>query len=193
MPKSFRVVLALVLMMSVPIFAACSAKRVVQSEPGITPAEEEAERRLAAEREAREAMEERRLREERLRAEARTRKAREEVAERERFLNVNIHFEYDKSRLIPEAKEILRRKARWLKAHPNASVIIEGHCDERGTNAYNMALGDRRATAAKSYLVDLGIASRRMATISYGEERPLDLRHNEGAWAKNRRAQFVLR
>ena len=77
-------------------------------------------------------------------------------------------------------------------AHPDVSVIIEGHCDERGTSEYNMALGDRRAQSAKSYLVDLGIGSRRLMTISYGEERPLDPSHNERAWAKNRRDQFVI-
>ena len=77
-------------------------------------------------------------------------------------------------------------------ANTNVSVIIEGHCDERGTNEYNMALGDRRASSAKSFLVDLGVESRRLTTISYGEEKPIDPAHNEAAWAKNRRAHFVI-
>jgi peptidoglycan-associated lipoprotein len=103
-----------------------------------------------------------------------------------------IHFEFDKSRLLPEGKAVLRLKAQWLTAHPNVLVVIEGHCDERGTNEYNMALGDRRAQSAKTYLVDLGIAADRLTCISYGEERPLDPGHNEAAWAKNRRDQLVI-
>ena len=171
------------------MFAASCAKKPVVSEPAVTPApEEEVEaKRLTAEEKAR-ALEAERMREERLREQARERK---ELAERERFLNEDIHFEFDRSRLPPEAKKILRRKAKWLRAHHDVSVIVEGHCDERGTNEYNMALGDRRARKAKSFLVDLGIARERLTTISYGEERPLDPRHNEESWAKNRRAHFV--
>lgn len=104
----------------------------------------------------------------------------------------DIYFAFDKSTLSPMAQENLRRKAEWLRANPAATVTIEGHCDERGTNEYNLALGDRRAESAKSFLTDLGIDAKRMATISYGEERPVDPRHNEEAWAKNRRAHFVV-
>ena len=149
-------------------------------------------KRIAAAQESRaaqKALEEQRLREERLREEA---KARRERAELERFLNEHIHFELDKSRLLPEAKEILRRKAKWLTAHPDVPVIIAGHCDERGTNEHNMALGDRRARSAQSYLVYLGIAPEQLGAVSYGLERPVDLSHNEKAWAENRRAQFVI-
>ncbi|MBW1675685.1 MAG: OmpA family protein [Deltaproteobacteria bacterium] len=135
------------------------------------------------------ALEEERLREERLREDA---EARRERAERERFLNEHIHFELDKSRLLPEAKEILGHKAGWLTAHPRVSVIIAGHCDERGTHEGNMTLGGRRARSAKSYLVYLGIAPERLTTVSYGWEMPLDPGHNEEAWAKNRRAEFVI-
>ena len=120
-------------------------------------------------------------------------KTRSECAERGRFLNEHIHFELDKSRLLPEANEILGRKAIWLKAHTKVSVIIAGHCDERGTYESNMVLGDRRAQSAKSYLVDLGIEPERLTTVSYGRARPLDPGHNEKAWAKNRRAQFVIK
>ncbi len=181
--------LALLLVIPGLMFAASCAKKPVVSEPAVTPAvEEEAEaKRLAAEEEARAA--ERALEEQRLREQARER---EEMAERERFLNENIRFEFDRSRLLAEAKKILRRKARWLRAHPDVSVVVEGHCDERGTNEYNMALGDRRARSVKSFLVDMGIARGRLTTISYGEEKPLDPRHNEEAWAKNRRAHFVI-
>lgn len=104
----------------------------------------------------------------------------------------DIYFAYDRSFLSPMAQENLRRKAEWLRANPNATVTIEGHCDERGTNEYNLALGDRRAESAKSFLVDLGISAKRLATISYGEERPVDPRSMEEAWSKNRRAHFVV-
>ena len=114
------------------------------------------------------------------------------MAARNRFLNENIHFEFDRSNLLPEAQEILRSKAQWLRDNPDVLAIIEGHCDERGTNEYNLALGDRRANSAKAYLVDLGIGGARLTCISYGEERPLDYGHDEGAWAKNRRAQFTM-
>lgn len=196
MTRRSWVILALLLLIPGFMLAASCAKKQVVSEPGVTPAEESAEaRRLAAEREAQErqkALEEQRLREQRLAEEAKARMQRETTAARERFVNELIHFEFDKSKLLPEAKAILRLKAQWLRAHPDVLVVIEGHCDERGTNEYNMALGDRRAQSAKAYLVDLGIAADHLTCISYGEERPLDPGHNEAAWAKNRRDQFVI-
>jgi peptidoglycan-associated lipoprotein len=87
---------------------------------------------------------------------------------------------------------VLKEKAAWLQDRPEVDVLIEGHCDERGTNEYNLALGERRAQSAKVFLVNMGIASSRLTTVSYGEERPLDPGHDEAAWAKNRRAQFVI-
>ena len=193
MRKRFWVCLALLLLIPGFMFATSCAKKQVVSEPAVTAEEEDAEaRRLAAERERQEALEKQRLREEGLAEEAKARMQREARAARESFMNELIHFEFDKSRLLPEAKAILRVKAEWLKANPEARAIIEGHCDERGTNEYNLALGDRRAQSAKTYLVDLGIAPERLTCISYGEERPLDPGHNEAAWAKNRRDQFVL-
>jgi len=86
----------------------------------------------------------------------------------------DIYFEFDKSTLTPAAQDSLLRKAEWLRENPDASVTIEGHCDNRGTNEYNLALGDRRAESAKAFLVDLGIDGSRLTTISYGEERPVD-------------------
>jgi peptidoglycan-associated lipoprotein len=193
MRKRFWVCLALLLLIPGFMFATSCAKKQVVSEPAVTAEEEDAEaRRLAAERERQEALEKQRLREEGLAEEAKARIQREARAARESFLNELIHFEFDKSRLLPEAKAILRVKAEWLKANPEAQAIIEGHCDERGTNEYNLALGDRRAQSAKTYLVDLGIAAERLTCISYGEERPLDPGHDEAAWAKNRRDQFVI-
>ena len=104
----------------------------------------------------------------------------------------DIYFDFDKSTLTPAAQDNLLQKAQWLRENPDATVTIEGNCDDRGTSEYNLALGDRRAEAAKAFLVDLGIDPMRMTTISYGEERPVDPRQNEEAWAKNRRDHFVV-
>jgi len=114
------------------------------------------------------------------------------IAARNLFMNEDIYFDFDKSDLKPEAQKILKGKAKWLRNNSGESVIIEGHCDERGTSEYNLALGDRRAQSAKNFLVDLGIVESRLTTISYGEERPADSRPNETAWSKNRRNHFVL-
>ena len=104
----------------------------------------------------------------------------------------NIYFEFDKSTLTPMAQDTLMRHAAWLRENAGVTVTIEGHCDERGTNEYNLALGDRRADSAKAFLVDLGISSSRLTTISYGEERPLCMQQNEECWGKNRRGHFVI-
>ena len=104
----------------------------------------------------------------------------------------NIYFEFDKSTLTPMAQDTLMRHAAWLRENPNAAVTIEGHADERGTNEYNLALGDRRADSAKAFLVDLGVSASRLTTISYGEERPLCGQQDEECWAKNRRGHFVV-
>ena len=108
------------------------------------------------------------------------------------IMQEDIYYDFDKSTLKPAAQDNLMKKAAWLRANPNATVTIEGHCDERGTNEYNLALGDRRADSAKAFLVDLGIAASRLTTVSYGEERPVCTQHTEECWAKNRRAHFVL-
>ncbi len=104
-----------------------------------------------------------------------------------------IHFDFDDYSLKEEAKTILTKHAQWLKEHPTVRLVIEGHCDERGTSEYNMALGQKRAESAKKYLVELGIDSGRIETVSFGEEVPLDPGHTEEAWAKNRRAEFVVK
>jgi len=104
----------------------------------------------------------------------------------------DVYFEFDKSRLTPETREALKRHADWLKAHPTVKITIEGHCDERGTQQYNMALGMRRAYSVKNYLVSLGIEPTRMYATSYGEERPKVQGHDEWAWSQNRRAHFVI-
>jgi peptidoglycan-associated lipoprotein len=103
-----------------------------------------------------------------------------------------IYFDFDRSDLRPDAREILKINAGWLRANPSARVEIEGHCDERGTTEYNVALGAKRAQAAKDYLVTLGVAADRLSTISYGKELPVCKDHNEECWQKNRRDRFVL-
>ncbi len=101
-------------------------------------------------------------------------------------------FDYDKADLRADARDVLTANANWLRKHPTVAFTIEGHCDERGTAQYNLALGDRRANAAKEYLVSLGIEAGRIKTVSYGKERPFATAHDEDAWAKNRRAHFVV-
>jgi peptidoglycan-associated lipoprotein len=103
-----------------------------------------------------------------------------------------VNFAFDSAELDDLAKEILVNNAKWLKDHPELKVQIEGHCDERGTEEYNLALGERRAKAVRDYLVSLGISPSRISIISYGESMPLDPGHNESAWAKNRRAHFAI-
>ncbi|KPL11363.1 hypothetical protein AMJ85_03770 [candidate division BRC1 bacterium SM23_51] len=101
-----------------------------------------------------------------------------------------VYFDYDSSVLREDARRILDRNIDWLKLHPDVRVQIEGHCDERGTEEYNLHLGDRRANSVKRYLANGGIDPSRLFTISYGEERPVDPGHDESAWSKNRRGQF---
>ncbi len=103
-----------------------------------------------------------------------------------------IHFDFDKSFIKEEAKPILEAKAIYLNNHKNVKIQIEGHCDERGSNQYNLALGERRAHSTKEYLIYLGVNESQLSTISYGEERPVDPRSNRVAWAKNRRSEFVV-
>jgi peptidoglycan-associated lipoprotein len=104
-----------------------------------------------------------------------------------------IYFDFDKSVIRPGDAKILDASAAWLKQNSNQLLLIEGHCDERGTNEYNLALGDRRAKAAMNYLVAQGISADRMTIVSYGEERPVCSEHTEACWAKNRRDQFMVK
>ena len=104
-----------------------------------------------------------------------------------------VHFDYDKYDLTADAIRILGQNAARIKEHSDFKVRIEGHCDERGTLEYNLALGEKRARATRDYLVSLGVPSRRLSIVSYGKERPLDSRHNQTAWAMNRRGDFMFR
>jgi len=104
----------------------------------------------------------------------------------------NVYFDFDKSNLRDEAREALTGNARWLRQHPEFLLTIAGHCDERGTNEYNLALGERRANTAKDYLTSLGVEASRLQTISYGEERPVCTQSDEACWQRNRRAHMLI-
>jgi peptidoglycan-associated lipoprotein len=180
----------------------CPKKKVAVSRDLPSVQAEEAAR-LEREREAREAKERElaRLREEELKkpAEGELEKTlvtkKEPGIEGEVFeskLLKDIHFDFDKYDVRPVDEGILKENAAFLKNNPKMKIQIEGHCDERGTVEYNLALGERRASNTKKYLVFLGIPSDRISTISYGKERPFDKGHHEEAWARNRRAHIVV-
>ncbi len=205
--KSF-IVFALVLCVGL-LVTACAKKRVAINRDRSSVQRSEEASRLEAERAAREAREAQELKEKELARikEEEAKKAAEGafekslVAKKERGIEgevfetkmlKDIHFDFDRYEVRREDEEILKEDAAWLKKNPRMKVQVEGHCDERGTVEYNLALGERRASYAKQYLVSLGIASDRISTISYGKERPLDTGHNEEAWAKNRRVHFVV-
>jgi peptidoglycan-associated lipoprotein len=148
---------------------------------------------LAVQKDQEQALRERQLKEEQLaraRQKAEEKKAMEQVV---KTISANkIYFDFDSFELKPEARAILQQKAELLKKYKNLRLVIEGHCDERGTEEYNLALGERRARAAYEFLILLGVESNRLQIVSYGEEFPADPGHNETAWAKNRRDEFKV-
>jgi peptidoglycan-associated lipoprotein len=168
------------------IMIGCPQKTVVKEEPSVKKeeaAKTEAERAKEAEAQGKEKFEKSLVAE-------KTPGIEGEVFESS--LLKDIHFDFDRYDIRPGDADILKENAALLKKYPNVKIQIEGHCDERGTVEYNLALGERRATSAKNYLVSLGVAPARISTISYGEEKPIDPRHNEEAWAKNRRAHTLV-
>jgi len=165
---------------------AVSAEEKAAADRAATKAEADAKAR--ADQEARLAAEQRAKEE----AEARVAPQAEAAAVKEEMTFKDVLFEYDKFSLKPESRDILKQLAEWLTNNRNNSVLIEGNCDERGTTEYNLALGERRAKEAMKYLVELGVDGKRIKTISYGKERPLDPGNTEEAWAKNRRDHFVV-
>lgn len=191
MRKKLWIILALAFIIPGLLFTASCAKKAVVDDAALTKQAEDdsaMKAREAAEKAKQEEMaKQQAIEEERVKEEARLKQEAMDM-----FVNDNIHFEFDNSTLTPEAQLILKKKAEWLQNNPEAMSTIEGHCDDRGTNEYNLALGDRRATSAKNFLVDLGISESRLTTISYGEERPADPGKNEEAWAKNRRCHFAI-
>jgi peptidoglycan-associated lipoprotein len=191
MRKKLWIILALAFIIPGLLFTASCGKKVVKDDAALAQqAEDEAAMKAkeAAEKARQEELaQQRAIEEERLKEKARLKQEAMDM-----FLNDDIHFEFDNSTLTPEAQLILKKKAEWLQNNLEAMSTIEGHCDDRGTNEYNLALGDRRATSAKNFLVDLGVSESRLTTISYGEERPADPGQNEDAWAKNRRCRFTI-
>ena len=179
----------------------CSKKTVTKSEDPLAKeklaaaakaeaeAREIAERRLAEEREA---QQKGTVRELALKRDAEAAAAAAAAAEKSREGVKDIYFGYDTAAIEPEAREVLKKLADLLAGMGNYRLVIEGHCDERGTAEYNLALGQRRADAAMKYLVDLGVDRGSITTVSYGKERPVDTGQNEEAWARNRRAHFLV-
>lgn len=153
-----------------------------------TQADDDAARKAAEEAAARE----RALREEEARKRAEQERLARERAEKLAALFADVNFDFDKYNIKPEYRDRLGAQAAWLKSNAADKLLVEGHCDERGTAEYNLALGERRAASVMKYLIDLGIDKGRIKTVSYGKERPLDPGQNETAWAKNRRAHFEL-
>lgn len=183
MMKKMMIVLVVVCFAGVSMLMASCAKKQVKVEeaaPAVAPAPPEKPPVAKGGEEERQA---------RLRELEAAQKLRAEIMA---FESQHIYFDFDKSELKPEARAILEKKASWLRGNGAYKVRIEGHCDERGTNEYNLALGERRANSALKYLNALGVSAERISTISYGEERPADPGHNQAAWAKNRRDEFKL-
>ena len=180
MHRKIWICLALILMVpGLLLSVSCSKKTAADSDTAMKTAPPQTDADAEAQKRA--------MEEARLAAEQRTREQ-----ARNQFLREHVYFDFDSATLSPVAQDVLRRKAEFLRDNPTVAVTVEGHCDERGTNEYNLALGERRAESVRSYMVDLGVASNRMTAISYGEERPVDTGHTEEAWAKNRRAQFGI-
>jgi peptidoglycan-associated lipoprotein len=173
-----KMLLCLFLVLSMCFFIGCAKKQIVKKSPITSPEQEKVEQQKPEEVEPALSDEEPSLRG----------KEYKKVPQLE-----TIYFDYDDAALKPEARTSLSKNAKWLKENPSVEVIVEGHCDERGTTDYNMALGDRRAKSVRSYLMKLGVKGNHIATISYGEEKPVDLGHNENAWSKNRRAEILGR
>lgn len=183
---------AIMLAMLLALGVSCAKKQVTMetqemaADESQQSAEDEAARREA---------EEARLREQRAR-EARQRQdasSMSEAARKAAFEDEDIHFDFDKYVLTPQSMMILDDKAAYLREHPRVRVLVEGHADDRGSNEYNLALGDRRANSAKNYLVKSGVAASRITSISYGEEQPLCMQQSESCWYRNRRGHFGAR
>jgi len=178
MRKNVWLAIALVMILPAMLFTVSCSKKVMQTEPVSTtqPDVQKASDDQSG-----------RLQEDRLRAEAAAREA-----ARTAFVNENIHFAFDSFVLSDQAQRILNSKADYLNTNSGVTVTVEGHCDDRGTETYNIALGERRAESVKKFLVDLGVSANQLNTVSYGEERPIAMGQDEVSWAKNRRAQFVI-
>lgn len=187
--------LVMVILVAGLFFTVSCAKKTVVSDATTIQDQSAVDEAAAAEAAAKAKAEADRIAQENLEDQMNSEKAMRDakiMAAKKRFVNQDIHFKYDSSELSSMAKILLKEKADWLKENDSVSVIIEGHCDERGTTEYNLALGERRASAVKAYLTDLGVSGYRLETISYGEEQPIDTGSSESAYQKNRRAHFSI-
>jgi peptidoglycan-associated lipoprotein len=194
MTKKSLVLLVLILCLGL-IVTGCPKKTVLKEEPTVKKAEEPvAEREKAAKAEAERAAREKELAKEKEFEKSLVAKKEPGITGEvfESKMLKDIHFDFDKYDIRPGDAEILKENAALLMKNPGVKIQIEGHCDERGTVEYNLALGERRANSAKRYLSSLGLTANRISTISYGKEKPLDPGHNEQAWAKNRRDHFIV-
>ena len=171
MKRCMKLGLLFAVIMCLALTTACAKKKPAPVEPAATTDQGAADQALEAQRQAE------------------AQKAEEAKAA---FLNTKIYFAFDDSSLSSEAQGKLNDQANWIKDNAGATVVVEGYCDERGTDEYNLALGSRRAESVKNYLVNLGVDAARLSTISYGEERPAVPGHDEEAWAQNRRVEFSL-
>jgi peptidoglycan-associated lipoprotein len=190
--RFFRILV--ILSCLVLLFAVGCAKKAVKEDTGMQEQKVTAQATAdddAAKKAAEAAARERALREEEARRAEQERLAREK-AEKLAALFADVNFDFDKYNIKSEFRDRLAAQAAYLKDSAADTLLVEGHCDERGTAEYNLALGERRANAVMKYLIDLGIDKARIKTISYGKDRPLDPASNEEAWAKNRRAHFEL-
>jgi len=178
--------LALVLMMILFMFFTTScAKKMAQMETAeVTALPEVSEAVDSSQEDGASAAQ---LQEERLRAEAEARKAAETA-----FVEEKVHFAFNSFVLSDQAVMILKKKADYLRSNPGIRITVEGHCDERGDDAYNLALGQRRAESVETFLVNMGIEAVRVNTVSFGETKPIAAGRDEASWARNRRAEFVI-
>jgi peptidoglycan-associated lipoprotein len=179
MKRSLCLLVVIIFAVSLVFLTACSRRSVKKDRRGGETLEEEAMKPMSEEGISEQELEE----------------ARRKVAElrgREGTGLATVYFDFNDFSLSEQAKSSLAQNAAWLMNNPGRDVIIEGHCDERGTDEYNIALGERRANSAKRYLISLGVNAAQLSTISFGEERPSVQGYTEDAWAKNRRAEFVV-
>jgi peptidoglycan-associated lipoprotein len=192
-------IIGLIVCLSFMVMTGCAKKSAVKDQ-AVSAEDKEAADRAAAQAKAKaEADAKARAEQEaRMAAEQKAKEAEAKVAPQaeaavqEEMTFKDVLFDFDKYNLKPEGRDVLKQLAEWLTKNKDKNVLIEGNCDERGTTEYNLALGERRAKEAMKYLVELGVGGKRIKTISYGKERPLDPGHTEEAWAKNRRDHFVV-
>ncbi len=191
MQNKFRISLFILFVIPCFVFTASCAKKKVEPDLSLIKISDDEAAKQAEEARLEELERQWSLEEERLTAAAEEAK-REMIAARNMFMDEDIYFKKGSCSLPPEAKEILKKKARWLQDNPDISVIIQGHSDDPGSAEFNLALGEKRAGRVKTFLIKLGITSSRLIPVSYGKEHPVASGQNKEARSKNRRVHFVI-